>query len=332
MVENNKKMVVYKADDGGIELRHDPEKETIVASLNQIADIFGVGKAAVSKHLKNIFSSGELSKKATVSKMETVRLEGKRKIKRAIDIYNLDAIVAVGYRVNSKRATHFRVWATDILKKYLVKGYAVNEKRLRQARLKDFEKTVSLFRRIMNEKRLSLKESEGLLRVITDYADSWAILEKYDKGELKREANAKEKKKIEYERSMEEILSLRSDLMKKGQASEIFGLERERSFKAVVGNIYQTFGKKELYPSLEEKAAYLLYFTIKDHPFSDGNKRIGCFLFVLFLMKNKYLYSKKGEKKFNSNALVALALLVAESKPKEKDLMVDLIINLISGK
>ncbi len=331
-MENNKKMVVYKADDGGIELRHDPEKETIVASLNQIADIFGVGKAAVSKHLKNIFSSGELSKKATVSKMETVRLEGKRKIKRAIDIYNLDAIVAVGYRVNSKRATHFRVWATDILKKYLVKGYAVNEKRLRQARLKDFEKTVSLFRRIMNEKRLSLKESEGLLRVITDYADSWAILEKYDKGELKREANAKEKKKIEYERSMEEILSLRSDLMKKGQASEIFGLERERSFKAVVGNIYQTFGKKELYPSLEEKAAYLLYFTIKDHPFSDGNKRIGCFLFVLFLMKNKYLYSKKGEKKFNSNALVALALLVAESKPKEKDLMVDLIINLISGK
>lgn len=331
-MENNKKMVVYKADDGGIELRHDPEKETIVASLNQIADIFGVGKAAVSKHLKNIFNSGELSKKATVSKMETVRLEGGRKIKREIDIYNLDAIIAVGYRVNSKRATHFRVWATDILKKYLVKGYAVNEKRLRQARLKDFEKTVSLFRRIMNEKRLSLKESEGLLRVITDYADSWAILEKYDKGELKREAKAKEKKKIEYERSMEEILSLRSDLMKKGQASEIFGLERERSFKAVVGNIYQTFGKKELYPSLEEKAAYLLYFTIKDHPFSDGNKRIACFLFVLFLMKNKHLYSQKGEKKFNSNALVALALLVAESKPKEKDLMVDLIINLISGK
>lgn len=331
-MEDKQKIIVYKSKDGGIEFRHNADKETIYASLNQIADLFGVGKAAISKHLKNIFTTGELKKGSTVSKMETVQIEGGRNIKRIIESYNLDAIIAVGYRVNSKTATDFRIWSTNVLKRYLIKGYALNEKRLRDTRLKEFEKTISLFKRIINEKNLSLKESEGFLRIITDYADSWSILQRYDEGSLKVPLTTKKGLKVDYEKTLEEIDSLKIDLIKKKQATGIFGLEKDQGLKSIVGNIHQTFGKKELYPSLEEKAAFLLYFIIKDHPFVDGNKRIACFLFVLFLMKNKFLYQKNGEKKFNSNALVALALLVAESKPKDKDIMIDLIINFIASK
>lgn len=252
-------------------------------------------------------------------------------MERLIEFYNLDMIISVGYRVNSKQATKFRIWATNILKKYLTTGIVVNEKKLHETKLKELENTLNLVKKAIESKKLTYDEQAGLLSVITDYADSWLLLEAYDKEKLKLPKGKKKAHfKIEFDRIKDEIKVLKEKLIQKKEATDLFGNERDQGLKSIIGNLYQTFDKQELYPTIEEKAAHLLYFIIKDHPFTDGNKRIGSFLFILFLKGNHCLFDKKGQNKINDKGLVALALMVAQSDPKDKENMIKLITNLIA--
>lgn len=324
-------IVIYEGKSGKMELTADAQNETIWLTQQQVAELFDVQKAAISKHVKNIFESGELDRLSTVSKMETVRKEGNRAIKRDVEFYNLDIVLSIGYRVNSQKATKFRIWATSVLKNHLLKGYTLNKKRLQQTQVKiaELNKTIHFITQVRN-KQLSSSEASGLLSVIEDYADSWALLQQYDENNLKIAKSKSSTLQISYEEATQAIAALKKDLVRKKEAGDLFGQEREGAFKGTIATIYQTYAGKELYPTIGEKAANLLYFVIKDHPLSDGNKRSGALLFILFLQKNDYLYSENGDRKINDNALVALALLVAESKPKEKDQMIALITQLLS--
>ncbi len=320
-------LIIFEDKDKKVEVQL--KEETIWLTLNQIAYLFDVQKAAVSKHIKNIFQSGELEPESTVSKMETVQTEGKRKVRRKITYYNLDVIIAVGYRVNSKKATQFRIWATNVLKNYLMKGYAVNEKRITQERLKELENTIKFIKENINTQSLTLKEAKGLIEIIEKYALVWKWIEEYDTGKIDAKITRKERKRISYEEAREAIEQLKEYLSKKGEASDIFGVERDRGlFESALNTIYQTFDGQELYPSFEEKAANLLYLIIKNHPFVDGNKRIGALLFLKFLYEN--LSEEELFTKFNSNTLTALCYLVAASPPEQKEQLIKLIMNFIS--
>ncbi len=326
-------IVIYQSKDGSAKLEAKLENETIWLTQKQIAELFNVGKAAISKHTKNIFQEGELTKNPTVSILETVQSEGGRSIKRKLEYFNLDFIISVGYRVNSKRATQFRIWATNVLRNHIVKGFTINQNRLKTqnfTRLNELEKAVGLLKGAIQNKQLNQNEASGLLSVISDYANSWILLQKYDKSELKiKKSGVKKIKPVAYDFAADAIKKLKMDLIKKKEAAQIFGQERDGGLSSILGNLEQTFAGKQLYPSIEEKAAHLLYFVIKNHPFVDGNKRIASFLFIIFISRNNYLLNKKGEKKINDNALVALALLVAESRPGEKEIMISLITNLL---
>ncbi|NWG27099.1 MAG: virulence protein RhuM/Fic/DOC family protein [Ignavibacteriaceae bacterium] len=322
-------IIIYKSKDGPkLEVRL--EEETIWLTQNQIASLFDVKKAAISKHLKNIFNSGELKEKATVSKMETVQIEGDRRITRDLTYYNLDMIISVGYRVNSQRATQFRIWATKTLSTHLVKGYTLNEKRLLSLRknFNELTKTIEYLKEKSKHEMLAGQEQE-ILSLLSDYSKSLSLLVQFDKDKLALKKKEKEKYEINYKDAASVIKKIKEDLTVKKEAFQLFGQENGNQFKAILKNIYQTFGGIDLYPSLEEKAAHLLYFIIKDHPFNDGNKRIGSFLFIYYLDRNNFLYKKSGEKKINDNALTALALLIAISDPNEKDKMIKIITNLI---
>jgi len=330
-------IVIYKAAEGP-EIKVQMDGETIWMTQSQIAGLFGTERAAISKHIKNIYNSSELSANRTVSKMETVQIEGGRAIKRQVEYYNLDMIVSVGYRVNSNRATQFRIWATQRLRDYLLQGYVVNKNRLDQlkqehnSQLKELQQTVKLFQNVIEARRTEGYEKE-FLNIIVDYANTWTVLHEYDEGKLEiSDVSKKASRKLDHAEIQKTILRFKARLAQKKEVSDLFGQEVGGKLEAVLGSIYQTYGSKELYPSLEEKAAHLLYFAIKDHPFVDGNKRIGCLLFLLFLIENNYLNNKKGERKINDTALVALALLVAESKPAQKDVMIKIIVNLINKK
>lgn len=329
-------IIIYK-DQIGPEIQVKLEEGTVWITLNQMAQLFGTQKAAISKHINNIYNSAELSPDRTVSKMETVQMEGKRAIKRQIEYYNLDMVISVGYRVNSKRATQFRIWATNRLRDYLVKGYVINEKRLKdfenlRVKLKDLEGAHKLIQSALENKKIEGYEKE-LLRIITDYANTWFVLNAYDRDNLKIEDVTKRPACALIHAEMQKsIAAFKKRLLAKKEAGDLFGKEIGGKFEGVLGSISQTFAGKELYPSLEEKAAHLLYFCVKDHPFADGNKRIGSLIFLLFLVENNFLVNKKGERKINDSALAALALLIAESKPNSKDTMIRLIVNLINKK
>src|SRR3989344_4122911 len=262
-------IIIYRDSKGNVELKADVKKETIWANINQIGDLFDVQKAAVSKHLKNIFKSGELNSKATVSILETVQKEGGREIKRRIEFYNLDAIIAVGYRINSKKATQFRIWATKTLHEYIIKGVAVNTeriKRLHEKGIEDLKSKIEFIQNTIQKRELDKTEVDSLLSVIKDYANSWVLLRKFDDGDLIiKKGKSKEKRRIEYDFARSAIDELKSKLITKEEAGDLFGNERDESFKGILKTIYQTFDSKELYRSLEEKAAHLLYFLIKDH-------------------------------------------------------------------
>ena len=326
-------LVIYTDSKGKVELRADIEKETIWATLDQIAMLFDRDKSVISRHLKSIYSEAELDEKATVAKNATVQKEGGRRVVREIEYYSLDAIIAVGYRVNSKQATQFRIWATGILREYLVKGLVINEKRLEQLHsdsIKDIEEKVGFIQQTIRNKLLNQPEVDGILSVVNGYAHSWLFLKKYDEDELAfSKKKGVEKQRFEYDFVRRAIDELKKSLMNKEEASDLFGNERDESCKGILGNIYQTFGGQELYATLAERAAHLLYFIIKDHPFSDGNKRIGSFLFIYFLDRNGLLYRKNGENKINDNAIVALTLLIAESDPQLKEIMVKVVGNMI---
>ena len=327
MEEKNNGLIIYEAENKKIEVK--VEKETIWLNLNQIARLFDVKKAAISKHIKNIFSSGELSRASTVSILETVQSEGNRKVKRKIVYYNLDVIVAVGYRVNSKKATQFRIWATDVLKKYLVKGYALNKARLNEERLKELESAIKFIKENIRTPLLTSSEVKGMLEIIERYAQVWRWIEEYDSGTITAKTSGKERKKITYREARQAIDELKAFLIKRNLASELFGQERDKGlFESALNAIYQTFGGKELYPSFEEKAANLLYLIIKNHPFIDGNKRIGALLFLRFLYEN--MPQSELFERFSSNTLTALTYLVAASPPAQKEQLIKLIINFIS--
>ncbi len=327
-MENKKgEIVIYKSGHGP-EIRVKLEKNSIWLTQAQIALLFGTQRPAITKHLANIFKTGELKENSVSSILEHTAADGK---KYRTKFYNLDMIISVGYRVNSKKATQFRIWATNTLKNYIVKGFVIDRQRLAD-NYDEFEKAVNLIKGVINKKQLSEDEKSGLLKVITDYANAWIMLQKYDQGRLA--APVKTKKPVfslDYDHAVKAISEIKRDLLKKKEASDLFGREHERGLDSILKNLNQTFGGRELYPSIEAKAAHLLYFVIKDHPFVDGNKRIGSFLFIVFLARNNYLYDKTGEKKFNDNALVALALLLAESKPREKEMMIKLVVNLVFG-
>ena len=324
-------IVIYQTAKGPeLEVRIDVNKEMIFLTQQQVSKLFNVQKAAISKHIKNIFDTGELNKKSTVSILETVQMEGKRKITRKIEYYNLDLILSIGYRVNSANATRFRQWAAKTLKSYLIKGYAINEKRLlsAQEKFKELQSAISFLQEKSKHELPSGQERE-ILNLLAIYSKTLTLLEQYDKDQLSVSKKGKEKFILNYEETKKVITALKNDLTAKKEAGDLFGQEYEGKLQGIIGNLYQTFGGKELYSSLEEKAAHLLYFIIKDHPLADGNKRTASFLFVYFLDKNDFLYREFGEKKINDNALVALALLIAISDPKDKEVMIKIITNLL---
>lgn len=328
--QNRGEIVLYRTDDGKTALDVRLEAETVWLTQAQIAKLFGVNVPAISKHVKNIYAVRELTPAATVSKMKTVRAEGPRRVSRNVDYYSLDMIISVGYRVNSPKATRFRIWATQTLKDHMVRGYTLNERRLRERHI-DMEQAVQLLSRSLTQHNLVTAEGRGVLDVITGYAKSWLLLQQYDENRLGiPEPRHPAKASLSYEQTREAIATLKARLMERGQASALFGQERGEQLAGILGSIEQSFGGQFLYPSIEEKAAHLLYFVIKDHPFSDGNKRIGSFLFILFLRANGYLNDATGAPRINDNALVALALLTAESQPQNKDLMIRLIMNLLA--
>ncbi|HLC69664.1 MAG TPA: virulence protein RhuM/Fic/DOC family protein [Patescibacteria group bacterium] len=329
----SQEIVIYEDKNGEVKIQAEVRSESVWLTLNQIAQLFYTHKSGISRHLSNIFKSGELSKSSTVAKIATVQTEGNRQVERLVEYFNLDAILSVGYRVNSKRATQFRIWATGILRKHILEGYSLNQKRLLELRgkqLNEFEQAVNLVRKTIDSRVLSGSEADGILRVISDYANTWVLLQKYDEEKLEPAGKfTKVKKVLTYDEALSLVNDLKNNLLKKKEAGDLFGRERGESLASILGSVSQSFAGKDLYPSVEEKAAHLLYFVIKDHPFSDGNKRLASFLFVVFLAWNKSLLKKNGEKKINDNALVAIALLIAESEPKQKEVMVKLVLNFL---
>lgn len=315
-------IVIYQTKSGKIEFLGDFKQDTIWGSLNQTADLFGVQKAAISKHLKNIYKDGELDKRATVSILETVQIEGKRRVKRKIEYYNLDAILSVGYRVNSKQATQFRIWATKVLKQHILQGYTINKKRIGQNYEKFMQAVADVKALLPSGNKV---KTEDILELVRAFANTWFSLEAYDKDSFPKKGISKKKVEITAEELSAALKEFRKEIIAKKQASDIFGQEKESgSIEGIVGNVFQTFGKKEVYPTLEEKAAHLLYFIVKNHPFVDGNKRSGAFAFVWFLRKAGILRAS-----LTPEALTALTLLTAESNPKNKDKIIGLILLLL---
>ena len=316
-------IILYQNPDKSLALEVTVDTETIWLTQAQMAELFATERSVITKHLRNIFNSCEIDEKSNVQKMHTANSD------KPVQIYSLDAIISVGYRVNSKQATQFRIWATSVLKEHLLKGYTTNQRRLEVVGLDEFQKAVGLIKKVVETKALKNRETKGLLKVITEYANTWALLQRYDSGGLAIANTKKDTYHFDYDDARGAIIELRANLLKKKEANDLFGNERGDALKGALGSINQSFGGKALYPSIEEKAAHILYFVIKDHPFSDGNKRIGSFLFILYLARNSFLLRSDGERKINDNALVALALLIAESNAKEKDTMIRLVVNLL---
>lgn len=324
-------MIIYGSGRKGPEISVRLENDTVWLTQAQIAELFDVNIPAISKHIKNIIKDSELDPVATISKMETVQTEGKRLIRRSLDFYNLDMIISVGYRVNSKQATQFRIWANRVLKEYLVRGYAVDEKRLIEARtrLDDLQNTIQ-FLQEKSQRELLRGQAGEILNLLSQYAKTLSVLEQYDTGQLTDVKGKKSSFVLKYEECVRIIAEVKKELTTKGEAGDLFGAERGGALEGIIKGIYQSFGGTALYPTIEDKASHILYLVIKDHPLSDGNKRMGSFLFVYFLDKSAYLHRKTGERKINDNALAALALLVAESDPQEKDVMIRLTKNLLT--
>ncbi|MFC1830492.1 RhuM family protein [Thermodesulfobacteriota bacterium] len=317
-------IVIYQADNGTSSIEVSLYDESIWMSLNQIAALFDRNKSVISRHLNNIFKSGELQRDAVGAKKATTAADGKT---YQVEYFNLDAIISVGYRVNSIRGTHFRIWATSVLKDHLIQGYTVNERRLAEKGLIEMEQAISLLSQTLQNLELVTDQGKAILSVITQYAKSWMILLKYDEDRLELpKTKTLVKQVLSYQQAQKAISTLKSELARREEASDLFGQERAEHLQGILGSIDQTFDGEDLYPSVEEKAAHLFYFVIKDHPFADGNKRIGAFLFLLYLRENDLLESSG----INDNGLVALALLIAESDPKQKELMIRLILNLLS--
>ena len=320
-------IVIYQTEDGQTQIDVRLENETVWLTQTQMAQLFKSSRTNVLEHIQHIYEVEELEKEATCRNFRQVRQEGKRMVNRTMTMYNLDMIISLGYRVNSKRGVKFRQWANKVLKEYLIKGYAVNE-RIRKEQIGELRQLVGMLgRTIQGQPLLSTDETNALFEVVTDYTYALDTLDNYDYERLTIDKTTKEEPfHATYENAMEEIHLLRD----KFGGSVLFGNEKDDSFKSSIGQIYQTFGGEELYPSVEEKASMLLYLVTKNHSFSDGNKRIAATLFLWFLNNNHILYRADGSKRLADNTLVALTLMIAESKTEEKDVMVKVVVNLIN--
>jgi len=325
MEEN--KIIIYQTEDGQTQIDVRLENETVWLTQAQMAELFETDRTSIVRHINNIYKVEELDRESTCAKIAQVQIEGKRTVKRNIPYFNLDMIISVGYRVNSKRGVKFRQWANKVLKQYLIKGYAINE-RIHKEQIGELRQLVGMLgRTIQNQSLLSNDETNALFEVVTNYTYALDTLDNYDYERLTIDKTTKEEPfHATYENAMEAINGLR----KKFGGSALFGNEKDDSFKSSIGQIYQTFGGEELYPSVEEKAAMLLYLVTKNHSFSDGNKRIAATLFLWFLNNNHILYREDGSKRLADNTLVALTLMIAESKTEEKDVMVKVVVNLIN--
>jgi len=319
-------LVIFHSENGKINVEVRVSEETVWLSLTQIAEVFERDKSVISRHLKNIFQEEELDEKAVGAKNATTASDGKI---YQVEYYNLDAIISVGYRVNSKRAIAFRQWSTNILKEYLITGYSINQDKVMQNKIEHLQQTVELLSHTLINQNLVNNIGQELVSLIKNYTKTWDILVKYDEDRLEPPVKLKLEGEglISYQESLAAISVLKQELQDQQDAeiSNLFGLEKENNLEGILGNINQTFDGNALYVSVQEKAAHLLYFIIKDHPFSDGNKRIGSLLFLLYLTKAKIELKNIG-----AGAMTSLALLVAESRPAQKSIMINLIMNLIS--
>ena len=303
---------IFQSKDKRTEIQVIVQSESVWLSQKQMSELFEKDSDTIGLHLRNIYKSGELIEKATTEKYSVVQKEGNRNVKRTIKLYSLDAIISVGYKVNSKRGVQFRIWANQVIKDYLINGYAINEKKLKAQidNLNSLKETVLLLTKVTEQKKLTGEESEGLLKIVSDYAYALDVLDQYDYQSLKiSDTSDGEIFRINYKDAIQKI----SQLQKLYGNSLLFGKEKDDSFKSSISTIYQTFDEKDLYPSIEEKAANLLYLVTKNHSFVDGNKRIAAFLFLYFLEKNNLLFKENGEKRIPDNALVALTLMIAVS-------------------
>ena len=321
-------IIIFKSENGQTHVDVYLQDDNIWLTQAQLSDLFERDVRTINEHIKNIYKTEELEQNSTIRKFRIVRQEGKRKVSRDIDHYNLDMIISVGYRVNSKRGTQFRIWANSVLKDYLLKGYALNKRLLEEKnqQLQELKKVIALQEKVVSEYQLNSNEKEGLIYVIANYSRALKVLDDYDHQRLKLpEKSTQEVIKIDYEEARRAI----DELGKLTHFEGLFGIEKDDSFKGSLANIYQTFDGEDLYQTTEEKAAHLLYFVVKNHSFTDGNKRIAAFLFVWFLERNGLLFKDDGEKNISDNALVALTLMLAESHPNDKDMMIKVIVNLL---
>ena len=326
-MDNNNQIIIYQTDDDQTQIDVRLENETVWLTQAQMAELFQTDRTSIVRHINKIYADDELDRDSTCAKIAQVQKEGQRTVRRSIPYFNLDMIISVGYRVNSKRGVKFRQWANRVLKQYLIKGYAINE-RLRHEQISELRQLVQVVSRtLQHREQQNTIETQDLLDVVVDYTYALDTLDNYDYERLTIDKTTKVTAfHATYENAMEQIQRLRD----KFGASVLFGNEKDDSFKSSIGQIYQTFDGEELYPSVEEKAAMLLYLVTKNHSFSDGNKRIAATLFLWFLNNNKILYNSDGSKRIADSTLVALTLMIAESKTEEKDVMVKVVVNLIN--
>jgi len=323
-------IVIYNSPDGQVSMEAlvDAKNETIWTTQKAMAGLFGIGTPTINYHLKEIFKTEELDETRTVRKIRIVQNEGNRQVGRNVDFYNLDVIISVGYRVNSIRATQFRIWATSVIKQYMLKGYAVNKNLVAEEKYESLKKAIGLLSNVFSsDNLLSSDQATELFSVIRDYTYALDTLDSYDYQSLSiSDTTSEDRFHATYENAMEAIRSVKE----KFKESDLFGVEKDQSFHSSIGQIYQTFDGKELYPSVEEKAAMLLYLVVKNHSFVDGNKRIAATLFLWFMQNNGILYRIDGSKRISDGTLVALTLMIAESHTEEMDIMVKVVVNLIN--
>lgn len=326
MTSKEGEVIVYEDDTGKTAVAVHLHGETVWLTQSSIAELFQTSVPNISMHIRNIYDEEELQVDATVKKFLTVRREGKRDVKRELNYFNLDMIISVGYRVKSSIATQFRIWATKILKDHLVRGFTVNQLRLAEKGVHEAQQVLSLLADTLEDHDLVSDDGRSVLSIVNRYARTWQLLLQYDEDRLPLSGDDRTLSAfLEISQVRKAINALKKELLKQGEATELFGNERSQGLAGIIGSVYQTFDGHDLYPSREEKAANLLYFIIKDHPFTDGNKRIGSFLFIMFLQLNDMLVTAP----FDNRALVALTLLTAASDPSQKDVLIRLIVNLL---
>lgn len=328
--ETQAPILIFEDADKAVEVRLDSERETVWLTQAQMAELFDKDVRTVNEHLQNVFSEGELEREATIRDFRIVRQEGKRQVSREIEHYNLDAIISVGYRVKSHQGTRFRQWATRVLREHLTQGWTLNRQRFEE-NARELEAALALVRKAAQSPALDAGSGRGLVDIVNRYAQTFLLLQRYDEGLLTEPPVQSGGRLPTLEQARAALDSLKSDLMARGEASDLFARDRGDGLASLLGNLDQSVFGEPAYPSVESKAAHLLYFVVKNHPFSDGNKRSAAFLFVDFLHRNGRLLNAAGEPVINDVGLAALTLLVAESDPANKATMIRLIMYMLAG-